>query len=90
LILVEAMSSGAACLVARVPPMTEIAANAVVYLDPLDPGDVARKLTEVWGDPALRDSLRQRGIARAAEFTWRRTGERVLGVLEQAARAHVR
>jgi glycosyltransferase involved in cell wall biosynthesis len=40
-------------------------------------------MRRVLADPCLRDELRQKGLARASEFTWERTARQTLAVYRQ-------
>jgi glycosyltransferase involved in cell wall biosynthesis len=51
-----------------------------VLVDPLDPEAIAAGVESVLGDAARAAELRERGLARAAEFSWRRTAEETLAV----------
>lgn len=76
----EAMHAGTPVLTSSgVPALTELCADAARYVDPRDTDDLVRGLVELATVPPLREALRRRGLARAAEFTW-----------ERSARAHLR
>jgi alpha-1,3-rhamnosyl/mannosyltransferase len=63
--------------------MPEVGGEAALYVDPHDPADIARKVVQAVEDLALRASLVQKGLARAREFTWRRTAEATLAVYDE-------
>jgi glycosyltransferase involved in cell wall biosynthesis len=48
--------------------------------------DIAHAILRVLSDSALRTRLIERGLDRAAEFSWRRAAEESLRVYEMAAR----
>lgn len=79
----EAMAAGCPTLVARAASLPEVCGDASLYCDPRDENDIARQLTRMLQDPVLRDDLRQRGVHRAATFTWSRTAEATLAALER-------
>jgi glycosyltransferase involved in cell wall biosynthesis len=72
----EAMTAGTPVVAARSPGVTETCGDAVVYVDPRDPADLAAALARVGGDEALRRDLSERGRRRAAEFSWARSARR--------------
>jgi glycosyltransferase involved in cell wall biosynthesis len=72
----EAMTAGTPVIAARSPGVTETCGDAVIYVDPHDPGDVAAQLARVASDPTLRRDLAERGRRRAAEFSWARSARR--------------
>lgn len=68
----EAMRLGTPVLAARAAAVVEVCGEAARYADADDVEAFAAGLVELGGDPALRASLRERGLRRAAEFTWER------------------
>ncbi|MBS2021164.1 MAG: glycosyltransferase [Deltaproteobacteria bacterium] len=82
-ILVEAMASGAPTLSSKLGPMPEIAGDGADYVDPFDVEAMARELVRLLNDPAARESLRQRGLQRAAQYSWERSARALLQVLEE-------
>jgi glycosyltransferase involved in cell wall biosynthesis len=60
-------------IAARSPGVTEVCGEAVLYIDPHDPEDLANRLTEIATQPDLRKDLGERGRRRAAEFSWARS-----------------
>ncbi|MBI2861947.1 MAG: glycosyltransferase family 4 protein [Chloroflexi bacterium] len=83
--VLEAMACGAPVITSNVSSLPEVAGDAAVLIDPLNLGELADAIWALWGDSAKREALRQRGVARAAQFTWNRTARGVLAVLEEAA-----
>ena len=80
----EAMHAGTPVLAARTAGLAELCADAARYCDPRDPGSIAAGLAELAATPPLREELRRRGTARAAEFSWRRSAEAHLRAYERA------
>jgi glycosyltransferase involved in cell wall biosynthesis len=85
--LAEAMRCGAACLTSNVSSLPEVGGDAVVYVDPLDAGSIRAGLERLLASDGKRHELGARARERAAAFTWRRTADETLAVLEQAAAA---
>lgn len=83
----EAMACGRPVVVSRAASLPEICGDAAVYCDPLDPASIAAAITRVLEDPGLQQQLRCRGIERAAGFTWDRSAQSVLTVLESVLRS---
>jgi len=71
----EAMAMGVPVLASAIDALTEIYADAALYVDPLDSEDIARGLAELGTNGSLRTALGERGVERAAEFSWRATAE---------------
>jgi glycosyltransferase involved in cell wall biosynthesis len=80
--IVEAMASGVPVVVSSHPSMDEAAGDAALRADPEDPRGWAEALVEA---VVRRDELVPRGLAHAARFTWRRTGETMLAAWEAVA-----
>ncbi len=66
----EAMQCGCPVLASQAASIPEVCADAALYFDPSDAGQLAALMMRVAGDAALRDDLSRRGLARAAQHTW--------------------
>ncbi|MBV9270379.1 MAG: glycosyltransferase family 4 protein [Candidatus Eremiobacteraeota bacterium] len=83
----EAMSCGAPLIVSRAASLPEVCGDAAYYVDEaLSPQAWKQALEKVVGDAALRERLRCAGPQRASQFSWDRTAEETLRVLEETAR----
>lgn len=69
--VLEAMASGVTVLTTNRTALPEVGGDAVVYAEP-DAGELALALTALLEDAPARAEFRRAGLARAAEFTWRR------------------
>jgi glycosyltransferase involved in cell wall biosynthesis len=67
---VEAMSVGCPALVSRTASLPEVCQDAALYCDPLDVADIADQLKRLVTDQPLRQTLRERGAARARALNW--------------------
>lgn len=74
----EAMACGCPVVTSNRSSMPEVSGVAAELVDPEDPDDVAAALRRVARDPALAASMRARGLARAAELTWKAHAEKNL------------
>jgi len=79
--LLEAMACGTPVITSDRGSMKETVGNAGLLADPDDPGDIAERMWDVVAGRTLRNSLRRRGLHRAAEFAWRKTAAQTLAVL---------
>jgi glycosyltransferase involved in cell wall biosynthesis len=76
----EAMACGTPVVIADRASLPEIAGEAALRVQPNDPASIAQAVERVLTDTACRETLRSRGLARAQEFSWRRTAEETLAV----------
>jgi glycosyltransferase involved in cell wall biosynthesis len=81
--VLEAMAAGIPVVTSNVSSMPEVGGEAALYVDPHDSADIAQKVLQAVEDSALRAGLVQKGLARASEFTWRRTAEATLAVYDE-------
>jgi glycosyltransferase involved in cell wall biosynthesis len=70
--VLEAMASGCPAVCSNTTSLPEIAAGAALLVDPKDPEAMASALQTVLTDPDLRGHMVERGLRRAADFSWRR------------------
>ena len=85
--VLEAMQCGAAVLTSRDPALTEVSGGAALHLDPGDGRAWAEAMAALCESPERVAQLRQRSMARAREFSWRRTAEATREVYDAARRA---
>ena len=79
--LLEGMACGTPVLTANVTAMPEIAGDAALLVDPTSVGQIADAMKQIVGDTSLRRQLREKGLKRAAQFSWSRTQARVREIL---------
>jgi glycosyltransferase involved in cell wall biosynthesis len=83
--VLEAMACGAPVLTSTSSALPEVAGDAALLVDPADTDAIAAGLARLASEPDLRLTLRARGLARAAEFSWDRCARATLEVLRNAA-----
>jgi glycosyltransferase involved in cell wall biosynthesis len=76
--VLEAMACGTPVVCAAAAALPELAGGAACLVPPDDPEAFARELLDLLLDPTRRADLAERGLARAATFTWRRSAEATL------------
>jgi alpha-1,3-rhamnosyl/mannosyltransferase len=76
----EAMASGTPVIASNRMAIPEIAGDAAVLVDAADVGTLATTMAALIGDRARRESLRERGLRRAAAFSWQATADNTLQV----------
>ena len=84
--VVEAMACGTPVVTVAQGSIPEFATGAALLVPTSSVEDLATGLETMIGDADLRRSLREKGLARAREITWKTTAERILADLEAVAR----
>ncbi len=83
--VVEAMACGTPVVTSEQGSLGEIAGDAAQFVDPLSVPSIAHGLEAVLAHPAWRAELRQRGLARVRDFTWRGAAAQTRQVYEAVA-----
>jgi glycosyltransferase involved in cell wall biosynthesis len=81
----EAMACGTPVVASTIPAIAEVTGDAAFLISPNDPSAIAAAVERVLTDGAFADELRKKGIARAAQFTWRTAAARTAAVYEAVA-----
>jgi glycosyltransferase involved in cell wall biosynthesis len=82
--LVEAMLAGCPIAAARGTSIPEVAGDAAIFFDPLDPDDISRALETLSRDRAMAADLVRRGRARTSLFSVATMTAQTVQVFEQA------
>ncbi len=82
--ILEAMACGVPVVTGNRSAMREVAGDAAELVDPEDVDSIVLGLRHVLTDAARSETLRERGLVRAAEFTWERTAAETVAVYEEA------
>jgi alpha-1,3-rhamnosyl/mannosyltransferase len=80
----EAAACGVPVLAARAGSLPEVLGDAASWFDPTDVDALAEGLARVVDDPALRATLRQRGMACAERYPWTATAQAMGAIYAQA------
>ncbi|MDX6692870.1 MAG: hypothetical protein QOF02_473 [Blastocatellia bacterium] len=86
----EAMACGAACVVSRLPSITEVVGDAALTVAPEDEKELARAVVSLLNDENLRRRVADAGKLRAALFSWERTARLMREVYDEAFAIDVR
>lgn len=81
--VVEAMACGTPVITSFGSSLEEIAAGAAVLVDPYSVCSIATAIEKVAGSAGIQQRLRQAGLARAAQFSFRRMAEQTRDVYHQ-------
>lgn len=82
--VVEAMACGTPVLTSNTTSLAEIGLGAALLVDPLDTAAITTGLLALGRDALLRADLRERGLERAASFSWAKTGRLTLDAYRTA------
>jgi len=83
--VLEAQASGTPVVCVDSAGMREITGGAAVFMKRTDVPELSAALLRLAGDGALRAELRERGLERAARFSWRRCAADTMAALAEAA-----
>ncbi len=80
----EAMACGTPVITSNVSSLPEVVGEAGLTVDPMDSKGLAEAMNQVLGDEALRQSMRERGLARAGHFSWAKAARETVEVYQHA------
>ncbi|HET8922230.1 MAG TPA: glycosyltransferase family 1 protein [Candidatus Acidoferrum sp.] len=86
--MVEAMACGIPTVASSSSCIPEVSGGVLQYFDPHSVEEMAEVIQRTLEDSDLRAGLHDRGLARAAEFSWERCARETLAVFTQTAALH--
>ena len=81
--VLEAMACGTPVITSNLSSLPEVTGDAAFLVDPYSVSAIADAMTAIATDSTLRSQLRQKGLARSAQFSWAKTGKETAQVLQQ-------
>jgi glycosyltransferase involved in cell wall biosynthesis len=81
----EAMACGTPVIASNTSCLPEVLGEAVLFIDPTDVNALAEALHRVLTDEELRQNMSRQGLARAAQFSWSASAQKLLAVYEKVA-----
>ena len=84
--VLEAMACGCPVLIGREGALPEITGEAGVRVDPYAVDSILEGLKKILFQPDFRQTLRKRGLAQAALFSWEESARKVLKAYEDIGR----
>jgi glycosyltransferase involved in cell wall biosynthesis len=79
----EAMQCGCPVVASAAGALPEVCGDAATLVDPSSPAAIADAVCALVATPELQQRGRQKGLARASEFTWKGTALRLLEVIRE-------
>jgi glycosyltransferase involved in cell wall biosynthesis len=79
--VLESMACGTPVVTSNTSALPEIAGGAALLVDPVSVPQIAGAMERIVSDSALREQLREKGLAQAARFLWEDTIARVRRLL---------
>jgi glycosyltransferase involved in cell wall biosynthesis len=80
--VLEAMACGTPVITSNISALKEVAGEAAILVDPYATGEITAAMQDLLQDQELRLCLRDRGLARAKQFTWQQTATVTQAVLQ--------
>ncbi|GCE11476.1 glycosyltransferase family 4 protein [Tengunoibacter tsumagoiensis] len=79
----EAMSCGAPVVCSNRTSLPEVVGDAALMVDPENTRALSEAMARVLTDPLLAADLKERSLARARQFSWRKAAQETLAVYEE-------
>lgn len=80
--LIESMTCSTPVITNSETSLPEIGQNAVLYVDPKSPRDIAAGIEKIILDQNLVKSLREKGIKRSQDFSWEESAKVTIKIIE--------
>ena len=80
--ILEGMASGVPVLTSNISSLPEVAGDAAIMVDPYDLDAITDGLQRLILDSGLRNTLIQKGLVRARQFTWEKSAQQLLGIYQ--------
>ena len=77
----EAMACGCPVICSNKASLPEVCGDAALYFDPLNILDIEQRLNRFMTESTLRDLLREKGFARAKQYTWEKSAIMLLNTI---------
>ncbi|MBX2863018.1 MAG: glycosyltransferase family 4 protein [Leptolyngbyaceae cyanobacterium MAG.088] len=79
----EAMACGTPVIASNLSSLPEVVGAAAILVDPYNVAELADAMKMVANDAQLRAQLQVKGLERAKQFTWEKTGQHTMEVLRR-------
>jgi glycosyltransferase involved in cell wall biosynthesis len=78
--ILEAMACGVPVITSNTSSMPEVAGDSALFVDPFNFQDIRDKIIQFQQDESLQSRMKQGGLKRAANFTWKASAEQLLSI----------
>jgi len=79
--VLEAMACGTPVITANTSALAEVAGDAAMLVDPTSVDQITVAMQQIIADTSLSQLLREKGLARATQFSWAHTSDKVRELL---------
>lgn len=80
--IIEAMACGIPVITSNTSSMPEVAGEAAILIDPAEPIAIAEAMQQILNNTILQKEMKEAGLRRAAEFSWKNTAQQVLSTYQ--------
>lgn len=77
------MACGTPVITSNLSSLPEVAGDAAILVDPYNVAEITDAMQTVASDERVRSQLRSAGLARASQFSWKKTGQQTAEVLQR-------
>lgn len=79
----EAMACGTPVITSNLASLPEVVGDAAILIDPFQVKEIASAMKRLTEDSVLHAQLSQAGLARVSQFSWEKTGQATVEVLQR-------
>lgn len=79
----EAMACGTPVITSNLASLPEVVGDAALLVDPYNVGELSDAMRSIVNDYQLQNALRIAGLERVKQFSWEKTGQKTVEVLQQ-------
>jgi glycosyltransferase involved in cell wall biosynthesis len=78
--ILEGMKMGTPVITSNISCMPEIAGRSAYFIDPFNPGAIAKAMHVISENPKVRSSIVERGFQRVKSFSWEKSAQQLLNL----------
>jgi glycosyltransferase involved in cell wall biosynthesis len=81
--VLEAMACGTPVITSNISSLPEVAGDAAILINPYSIGEITEAMQTIINDSEIRTQLSKKGLKRANQFSWEKTGLATVEVLKE-------